>query len=151
MKGLFLKKDRILSIAFLGAALLAALCAAGCSTTAVMEANGKKTWNKEGAPELSTHIFVNNSSLAKGIEVTELKSAMAGNLMKAQVSLRSKDRELLPVLYKFEWLDAQGMEIAANSSAWKPMVIYASEAKSIQGVAPDPRAREFKLKIREPD
>ena len=141
----------MLTTVLLGAITLVALCSAGCSTTAVIEANGKKTWNQEGAPELSTHIFVNNSSLAKGIEVTNLKSAMAGNLMKAQVSLRSKDRELLPVLYKFEWLDAQGMEIEANSSAWKPLVIYASEAKSIQGVAPDPRAREFKLKIRDSD
>jgi len=72
-------------------------------------------------------------------------------MMKAQVSLRSRDRDTVSIQYRFDWFDAQGMEINANTGAWKPLIIYGRESRTIQGVAPDPRAHEFKLKIREPE
>lgn len=80
-----------------------------------------------------------------------MKSTLAGDLMKVQVAIRSKDRDTVQIQYKFDWFDAAGMEIGANQGAWKPFLIYGREARTIQGVAPDPRAREFKLKVREPD
>lgn len=151
MKNSILKRHRKVSIILLVAGMLAALSAGGCSTTSGIEATGKKAWNQEGAPELSKNIVINNSSLAGDVEVVDVKSAMAGNLMKAQVTLRSKDRDTIPIQYKFDWYDAQGMEIVANTGAWKPFLVYGRETKTIQGVAPDPRAHEFKLKIREKD
>lgn len=131
--------------------LSAALCLGGCATTAGIEASGKRDWNQEGAPELRRKVVINNSSLAGDIVVVDMKNAMAGDLLKAQVSLRSRDRDTLPIQYRFEWLDADGVEIAAGSGAWKPFLIYGRETRTIQGVAPDPRAHEFRLKIREPD
>lgn len=131
--------------------LLAALCSGGCSTTAGIEATGKTVWNQDGAPELNKQVIINNRSLAKDIEVSDMKSALAGDLMRAQVSLRSRDRDTVNIQYRFAWFDPQGMEIGANTGAWKPFIVYGRETRTIQGVAPDPRAREFKLQIREPD
>jgi uncharacterized protein YcfL len=70
--------------------------------------------------------------------------------MRAQVSLRSKDRDTVKAQYRFEWFDLEGMEINANS-AWKPLMLYGRETATVKGVAPDTRAKTFKLKIREPD
>ena len=150
MKGFIPKRHTAVSLVMIVAAMAAAVHMSGCATTAGIEATGKKSWNQEGAPELSKKVVV-NGSLGGDIEVVDLKSAMAGNLMQAQVSLRSKDRDTIPIQYRFDWYDAQGMEIAANATAWKPLLIYGRETKTIQGVAPDPRAHEFKLKIREAD
>jgi uncharacterized protein YcfL len=41
------------------------------------------------------------------------------------------------------------MEINSGAGSWKPLIITGRESKTIQSVAPDPRAKEFKLKIRE--
>jgi len=141
----------MIPIAFMGAMMAAMLGCAGCSTTAGLEAGGKKSWNQEGAPELSKNVVINNSSLASDLEIVDMKNSMAGNMMKAQVSLRSRDRDTVSIQYRFDWFDAQGMEINANTGAWKPLIIYGRESRTIQGVAPDPRAHEFKLKIREPE
>jgi uncharacterized protein YcfL len=121
----------------------------GCATTSGYEASGKVVAT-DGQTELDKSIIVNNRGLAKDIELTDMKSAFVGNLLKVQVSLKSKNRDTVPIQYRFDWLDAQGFEINANQ-AWKPFMLYGKETKSIQGVAPDQRAKEFKLKIRDPD
>jgi len=131
------------------AALLAVAGVSGCSTTSGAEAVGKTVWNDEGARELSKKVVFNNSSLAGDIQIVDLQSVLAGNIMKAQAVLKSKDRETLSLQYRFDWYDANGMEINSGAGSWKPLLITGRESKTIQSVAPDPRAKEFKLKIRE--
>jgi uncharacterized protein YcfL len=132
-------------------ALVAMLCLAGCSTTAGVETTGKTTWDDQGARTLEKNVVFNNSGLKGDIQIVDVKSALAGNMMRAQATLRSKDRDTLPFQYRFEWYDANGMEINSGSGSWKPLILYGRESKTVQSVAPDPRAKEFKLKIREPD
>ena len=129
--------------------LIAALGLSGCSTTAGVEAVGKTTWNDEGAKELAKKVVFNSSSLKGDLEIVDMQSAMAGDVMRAQALLRSKDKDTLTFQYKFEWFDANGMELGAG--AWKPLIIYGRETKTLQSAAPDPRAKEFKLKLREPE
>lgn len=124
---------------------------AGCSTTAGVETTGKMSWDEQGARTLEKNVVFNNSGLKGDIQIVDVKSSMAGDIMRAQATLRSKDRDTLPFQYRFEWLDASGMEINAGSGSWKPLLLNGRESKTIQAVAPDPRAKEFKLKIREPD
>lgn len=132
-------------------ALLAALGLAGCSTTAGVETTGKASWNDDGSRGLEKKVIFNNSGLAGDIEIVDVKSALAGDIMRAQATLRSKDRDTLPFQYRFEWFDSNGFEINSGAGAWKPLLLNGRESKTIQAVAPDPRAKEFKLKIREPD
>lgn len=137
----------------MGSLMLAAsvLAGAGCSTTAGIEATGKNDWDQDGARVLAKNVVINNSSLAGDIQVVDLKSALAGDMMRAQVSLRSKERDTINIQYSFNWFDAQGMAVGGGTPVWKPFIIYGREARVIQGVAPDPRAREFKLNIRAND
>lgn len=144
---LYGNRKNLLLLPVLG--LLTAMAPAGCSTTAGIEATGKTGWNQDGERVLGKNVVINNSSLAGDIEIVDLKSSMVGDMMKAQVSLRSKDRDTINIQYAFDWFDMQGMEVGGSTTAWKPFILYGRETKTIQGVAPDSRGREFKLKIRE--
>lgn len=131
--------------------LIASFAFTGCSTTAGVETSGKMTWDDQGARTLDKNVVFNNSGLKGDFQILDIKSAMAGDMMRAQVTLRSKDKDTLPFQYRFEWFDASGIEINSGSGSWKPLTLNGKESKTIQSVAPDPRGKEFKLKIREPD
>lgn len=133
------------------AALIATLGLVGCSTTAGVETTGKMSWDEQGARTLDKNVVFNSSGLKGDIQIVDVKSAMAGDMMRAQATLRSKDKDTLPFQYRFDWYDASGIEINSGSGSWKPLILNGRESKTIQAVAPDPRAKEFKLKIREPD
>ncbi len=133
------------------AVLIAALGLAGCSTTAGVEATGKTGWDEQGARMLEKNVVYNNSSLKRDLLIVDVKSVMAGNIMRAQATVRSKDKDTLPFQYRFDWYDSDGIELNSGAGSWKPLILNGRETKTIQSVAPDPRAKEFKLKLREPD
>ena len=145
------QKRNFIVVSIVVVAVSASLGLAGCSTTAGVEATGKTTWDEQGARSLEKNVLFNNSGLKGDIQIVEVKSAMAGDIMRAQATLRSKDKDTLPFQYRFEWYDGGGLEINSGAGSWKPLILYGRESKTIQAVAPDPRAKEFKLKIREPD
>ena len=145
------QKRNFIVVSMVVVAVSASLGLAGCSTTAGVEATGKTTWDEQGARSLEKNVLFNNSGLKGDIQIVEVKSAMAGDIMRAQATLRSKDKDTLPFQYRFEWYDGGGLEINSGAGSWKPLILYGRESKTIQAVAPDPRAKEFKLKIREPD
>lgn len=133
------------------AALLAATVLGGCSTTAGVETIGKTTWNEDGSRGLDKKVLFNNSTLAGDIEIVDIKSATAGDILRVQATLRSKDKDTMPFQYRFDWYDTGGFEINSGGGSWKPLILNGRETKTIQAVAPDARAKEFKLKIRELD
>ncbi len=133
---------------FAAAALLTTASLNGCSTTAGVEASGKTVWNEEGARELSKKVVFESSSLSGDLQVIDMQSALAGNMMRAQATLKSKDRDTLSFQYRFDWYDANGIEINSGAGSWKPLILTGRETKTVQSVAPDPRSKEFKLKIR---
>ncbi len=145
------QKKHVVASGVAAVALIAALGLAGCSTTAGVEATGKTSWDEQGARTLEKSVVFNNSGLKGDIQIVDVKSSLAGDVMRAQATLRSKDRDTLPFQYRFDWYDAGGIEINSGAGSWKPLILYGRESKTVQGVAPDPRAKEFKLKIREPD
>lgn len=131
------------------AAMSASLYLGGCSSTAGVETSGRTAWDEQGARSLEKNVVFNG--LKGDIQIVDVRSSMAGDIMRAQATLRSKDKDTLPLQYRFDWYDAGGVEINAGAGSWKPLILYGRETKIVQGVAPDPRAKEFKLKIREPD
>lgn len=133
-----------LLLAIGGAAVLS-----GCATTAGIEGSAATTWGPDGERQTSKFVVINNEKLAKGIQIVDMKSGFAGDLMKANVTLVSKNTDTLSFQYKFAWFDLQGMEINPDAGAWKPLILYGNETKTIQGVAPNPTAREYKIKIRD--
>ncbi len=145
-----IKLNKNVVVAGIGAvSLLVSLSLVGCSTTAGVETTGKMSWDDQGARTLEKKVVFNNSSLSGDIQIVDVKSAMAGDIMRAQATLRSKDKDTLPFQYRFDWFDANGIEINSGGGAWKPLLLTGRESKTVQSVAPDPRAKEFLLKIRE--
>jgi uncharacterized protein YcfL len=142
---------RVVSRVIAAVAITAALGLVGCSTTAGVEATGKTTWDEQGARSLEKNVVFNNSGLTGDIQIVDIKSVLTGDVMRVQATLRSKDKDTLPFQYRFDWYDGGGLEINSGAGSWKPLILYGRESKTIQAVAPDPRAKEFKLKIREPD
>ncbi|GAB4293294.1 MAG: hypothetical protein Fur0034_00250 [Desulfuromonadia bacterium] len=136
-------------VALFGFLLLALLSFSGCSTTAGLEARGKTGWDDEGKRILEKRVTYESGSLKGDLEIVDLKSGMVNDIMRAQATLRSRDRDTLPFEYRFEWFDTNGFEVGTKE-AWKPIILYGKETRNIQTTAPDPRAREFVLKLREP-
>ncbi len=132
-------------------AVVMLLAMAGCGGTTGAVASGKTTWDDQGARTLDKSVVFNSMGLKMEIEVVDMKNSLAGDLMKVQAALRSKNSGTLPFQYRFEWYDADGLEINSGTGSWKPLLLNGKELKTVQGVAPDKRAKEFKLLIRQPD
>ncbi|MDD2898629.1 MAG: YcfL family protein [Desulfuromonadaceae bacterium] len=143
------QRGKYISYGIAAVLLLASTGLTGCSTTAGIEATGKSSWNDDGSRGLDKKVVFNNSGLKGDIEIVEMKSSQAGDLMRAQATLRSKDKATVLFQYRFDWYDAGGFEINSGAGSWKPLILTGRETKTIQNVAPDPRAKEFKLKLRE--
>ena len=121
---------------------------AGCSSTAGIEGSTTAVQDESGNTAYSNLMVVNNPKLAGKIQIADIQTEMIGGLMKTQVNLISKHSKNVNIKYKFSWFDDDGMEIDSNADAWTPLMLYGNESKTVQGVAPNPTARKFKIKIR---
>lgn len=139
---------------FCVAIVLAMLYASGCSSTAGIEATvDRSTGHKQ--------VVFRDKALAKRIKIENLNSGVTGGLLRASVTVRNTFRNMprpigylyptyktLEFQYKFSWFDENGFEIDPDSDAWTPVTIHGQESKTLQGVAPNPSARMFKILIR---
>jgi uncharacterized protein YcfL len=121
----------------------------GCAATSGAEGRAKVGWTDDGAPLLNTKVVYNSSTLSRKVAIDEMTSSKAGDMLLAQVTMHSKAGETINLQYKFEWFDLNGLALNASSATWKPLLIYGKESKTIQGLAPDPRGREYKLLLRD--
>ena len=132
-------------LAVCGAYLLVGGCA---SQTSGMRGGASIAQAPEGTVQSSQYVIIDNSKLARGLQIVDIKSQFVGDLLKAQVSIVSKYSKTLEFQYKFLWFDANGIEISPGSLPWTPLTLNGNESKSVQAVAPNPSAREFKINIR---
>jgi uncharacterized protein YcfL len=133
---------------FLGVVTVVSVCIIMGCTTSGIEGKAKAVATPSGDTQLSKYVIVNNPKLARGIQIVDLQHSYAGDLLKAQVTMVSKYSKTLNIQYKFAWFNDQGIEINPDGSPWTPLLIYGNETKSVQGVAPNPSAKEFKIQIR---
>ena len=133
------------AIAFCGAMMIGS----GCATkTSGIQGAAATAESPDGMVQSSQYVIIDNSRLARGLQIVDLKSQFVGDLLKAQVSIVSKYSKTLEFQYKFLWFDAQGMEINAGSLPWTPLTLFGNESKTVQAVAPNPSARVFKISFR---
>lgn len=104
--------------------------------------------SRKGTPAVSANWFLIDEALKKVCEIKDRNFSFVGDILSASISLVNKSNKTLHFQYKFSWLDESGIEIDPDSEAWTPSIIYGGETKTLQGVAPNPRAREFKIQIR---
>ena len=132
-----------------GAAMAGCLAVgAGCVKTSGTEVSGVMVSAPDGQEELSRAVIVNNAKLARRIQVVDVRHEYAGDLLKASVTVASKYAGTVSFQYKFAWFNEAGLEVNPDTDAWTPVVLHGHETRTVQGVAPSPEVKAFKVKIR---
>jgi uncharacterized protein YcfL len=78
------------------------------------------------------------------VEIEEVRCTTTGDLMKIDVVVHNDESDVERVLYKFRWMDAEGMR-AADEESWKPVLLYGNSRQTLTTVAPTPKARDFRF------
>ena len=121
------------------------LVVSGCKTTV----NSVENAQKEGQRQMvSDSRVITDTSLAKKVSIVGVNQSMTpGGLLKVQVELLNTTRSYQAFNYRFEWFDAQGMQMNNIASALMPATIEGKESKFISGVAPTASCKDFRLKL----
>lgn len=127
---------------------LTGILVTGCSSTAGIETASLTVTGPNGEKEYSTWIAVSNHELARDVAVIRVDRRDIGGLIKSAVSMRSRTPETLALQYRWVWFDSYGMEVSSSSQPWQPIMVYGGQTTSVQGVAPNPSAKDFKLHLR---
>lgn len=138
-----MKTKKLLFIFALGlAACVAGLT--GCTTVNTVE-NAQKEGQRN---MISDQRVVSDASLNRKVAIVGVNSAMTpGGLLKVQVELENHTRSPQRFLYRFEWFDANGMQVNNILSASVPEQIEGKESKFIYSIAPTPACRDFRVKF----
>jgi uncharacterized protein YcfL len=110
------------------------------------------TVNQTGTVQISeqggiNQVIESHSGFRAKISIADMKSGFAGDLLRAQVTLRNDSGDHQKFQYKFKWLDKDGFEVSADSRPWTPISIRPHELKNIQAVAPNPSVKAFKIMV----
>ena len=136
----------------LSIALLAAVLATGCGTKKGFEKAGFAYGCPIGDTEISSMDDLVKSKTAKegksspDVEIEEMRCGTTGDLMKIDVVVYNDESDVERLLYKFRWIDAEGMR-AADEESWKPVLLYGNSRQTVSVVAPNAKARDFKFII----
>lgn len=120
--------------------VIIAILSGGCSTS-VMDIDGSSA----GAGT------VNYKNSPVDITVLDTRSRFVNGLLQVNMELENGISNPYNLEYKFSWFDSGGMEVDPARSAWIPIYLQGKETKAIQGLAPNPSAKSYKIKIREAD
>jgi uncharacterized protein YcfL len=125
-------------IIFSALSAMSLLLIQGCWTS-VMDVDG----SADGAAT------VNFKNSPVDIKVLDTRSRFVNGLLQVNLELESGYSSPYRLEYKFSWYDSAGMEVDPARSAWMPFYLNGRETKTIQGLAPNPSAKAFKIKFRE--
>jgi len=116
----------------------------GCTTV-----NSVENANKEGQRNMVTdQRAVTDHSLNKKVSIVGVNTAPTpGGVLKVQVELQNRTRSMQRFIYRFEWFDANGMQVNSIVSAPVPDQIEGKESKMISAVAPTTNCKDFRVKF----
>ena len=136
---------RILTMLFL------ALSITACAASSGIEAGAIGALGPNGETTYTTIVSVGNRGLARRIAVTKVDEQRIGDLLRTSVTLKSMTSQTEALQYRWTWFDAKGFEVNSSSQAWQPLLVYGQQTASVQGLAPNPAAKSFKLHLRYQD
>ena len=141
------KQALLMGIAILMALPLMTILS-GCSSTSGIQGSSAIMDDSSGDIQHSEYVIVNNPKVARGLQIVDMATKRIGNMLSANITLVSKYSDTQQYQYKFAWFDADGLEIDPAGDVWIPFIMYGNETKTIQGVSPNPSARQFKVNLR---
>jgi uncharacterized protein YcfL len=129
-------------LTFAGALLLSV---SGCKTSVSSVENAQKTGQRK---MVSDQRAITDKRLSNRVSIVGVNTAMTpGGFLKVQVELLNTTRSPQQFSYRFEWFDANGMQITELTTAEMPDQIQGAEDKFISSVAPTPACRDFRVKF----
>ncbi len=121
------------------------LMVAGCKTSVSSVENAQKTGQRQMVPDQRA---ITDKKLYNRVSIVGVNTAMTpGGFLKVQVELLNTTRSPQQFSYRFEWFDADGMQINTLTTAEIPDQIQGGEDKFISSVAPTPACRDFRVKF----
>jgi uncharacterized protein YcfL len=81
------------------------------------------------------------------VRVVEMRCAKQGDLLRIDVDLHNNRSTEQRVAYRFDWFESNGMRIN-NEEAWKPLLLYPQDLRTIRTVSPGADAQDFRLFIK---
>ena len=134
----------------------------GCQNTVNTVENEQKEFKRNYVK--SKHISTDGYLRSRLVVDNISKATLPSGLTQAQVTLRSNRTGFFSemwshitgenpykVSYRFNWLDANGMEVQTATSTWKELDLIPGETKRIQSIGPTPRCKDFVVSIKEYD
>lgn len=131
-------------------ALLAVALAAGCGTKKGFEKPGFAFGCPIGDAKIGSMDDLVKAKVAKeggknpDVEMEEIRCTTTGDLLKVDVVVHNDESDVERLLYKFRWIDAEGMR-AADEESWKPLLLYGNSRQTVTTIAPNAKARDFKF------
>ena len=131
-------------------ALLAVALAAGCGTKKGFEKPGFAFGCPIGDAKICSMDDLVKAKVAKeggknpDVEMEEIRCTTTGDLLKVDVVVHNDESDVERLLYKFRWIDAEGMR-AADEESWKPLLLYGNSRQTVTTIAPNAKARDFKF------
>ena len=137
------------NIVLLSATVVSALAILeGCSNPSVNTVDrDKPTYH---ADVIKDRRIVTDSDLAQKMQIIQVRQAtVQDDLLKISVEVVNTQNAPADVDYKFEWFDGQGMPVDTPNSSWTSVRLQAQEPISIDQVAPNPKCKDFRLKMQQ--
>jgi uncharacterized protein YcfL len=126
------------------AMLASAAFAGGCNSMNTIEPEQQQAV----VSPLATKVIRSDYGLADVTRVVDVRqSVVSGDLLRVDVSVYNNRFTQARFDYAFEWFDDRGMKIDTPLSAYRKQIIEAKERVVLTGIAPDPRAKDFRLKL----
>ena len=89
-----------------------------------------------------------NPPLDAATAVIDVYTARQDGALRVQVNLVNTTEFRQWFQYRFDWVDARGMQIADTQTPWLRANLLPGEMKSITGLSPNPHAVDWRLTIR---
>ena len=81
------------------------------------------------------------------VKVVEMRCMMQNDLLRVDIDLKNGESDEQGIAYRFEWFESNGMS-TGSEEAWKPLLLYANDFRTIRTVSPNPDAADFNLLIK---
>ena len=94
-------------------------------------------------------VEIQNSSLAKKVAIKNFNTRVINDLLNVQVEIQNLFDSDQEFQYKFSWFDVTGFEIESEGNSWKTLILHGKETKNVQGLAPNPTVKKYKIVLRQ--
>lgn len=102
-----------------------------------------------GHGQYKDKLEVDNPALYDKIDIHAVKMRRLGDMLNVQVTLHNESHYRGRYQYRFKWFDADGFEIASESTGWQPVELHGKQDYTVEGTAPTPAAQKFHIVFRE--